>query len=175
MKYLFFAFFIASFLACSQAPKNAESQQKSTAGVAFVFSKDPMVMDMRDPANWCVAHFAENALVNADPNNSKRRYFAMDNQPHKVVVDYLHFTASFILQRVGQQVEVFTSDNYPACLSNKANFFINPDGSSFRYDNKKHISFDVMLQEFPNGLQVSLDLPPDSGFGMLVNRCENCK
>lgn len=177
MKQLLVMIISIALLGCKQSSKNtaADAQGGTNAGTYFTFSKRPMVQDMRDPSNWCAARFAENAVVNADPKNTNLRYFAMDDQPHKVVLDYGHFSAAFALLKKGNQVEIMTSDNYPSCLSNKTNFSLQPDGKSFYYNNKKDIHFEVMLQDLPNGLQINILLPSDLTYGMLVNRCETCK
>lgn len=132
-------------------------------------------MDVRDPNNWCAASFGEVALISADPQNFNRRMFALGEVPCKVVVETGHFSAFFMLAKSGNQVELYTSDNLPACLSSKANFNISPEGISFRYDNKKGINFDVHLHDMPNGWQITIDLPPNSGYGITAIRCETCK
>ncbi len=132
-------------------------------------------MDVRDPNNWCNLHFREAALINADPKNYNRRLFALSDIPSRVVVFYGQFSAVFILYKVGNQVDIYTSDNLPGCLSNKANFQLFPDGLSFHYDNKSGISIDVYLQEFPSGVQIAVDLPPGGSHGITVHRCEACK
>ncbi|MDX1910894.1 MAG: hypothetical protein SFV22_05380 [Saprospiraceae bacterium] len=177
MKQVIFLLAVICLTACRQGTKNtaAAPEAETTAGPYFVFSKRPMIMELRDPDNWCAARFAENAVVNADPKNTNLRYFAIDGQPHKIVFDYGHYTAAFALQRNGNQVEVITSDNYPACFSNRANFTLLPDNKRLLYDNKKDIHFEVGLQDLPNGLQVNILLPADLTYGMLVNRCETCK
>lgn len=128
-----------------------------------------------DPANWCAGGFDEVALVGADPKNFFRRLFALSNIPSLVTVDYGHLSATFMLHPKGNEVAILTSDNLPACLSNKANFFLAPDGLSFEYNNKRDIQFIVYLQSLPNGMQIALDLPKDAGHGLGVVRCAACK
>ncbi|MFN0033453.1 MAG: hypothetical protein ACKVUS_00215 [Saprospiraceae bacterium] len=173
MKYLLLALSTASCLACSQ-PNNGNPKNKPDYMV-FQFSKEMASTDMRDPANWCAARFGESVLISAAPDNYNRRLFALSDIPNRIQMDLGHAAASFMLCKVGDHVDIYTSDNLPACLSNKANFQISPEGTSFRYDNKKAIQFDVHLQELPNGLQIALDLPPGGGLGMSVVRCETCK
>jgi len=113
--------------------------------------------------------------VGADPKNFFRRLFALSNIPSLVTVDYGHLSATFMLHPKGNEVAILTSDNLPACLSNKANFFLAPDGLSFEYNNKRDIQFIVYLQSLPNGMQIALDLPKDAGHGLGVVRCAACK
>jgi len=174
MKYLLILA-TASFFACTQAPKNTGNASKNESYLTFKFSTEPANMDVRDPNNWCNAKLGEAALISADPKNYHRRLFALSDIPSRVIVDFGHQSATFMLYKRGRQVEIYSSDNLPACLSNKANFQLSPDGISFLYNNKMDIHFNVYLQELPNGLQIALDLPPDGGLGMTVLRCEACK
>ena len=174
MKYLLLSMLLASFFACSNATPSKNSG-KAQNYLTFKFSEKPSAIDINDPNNWCAAHFGEAALISADPKNFYHRIFALSNIPSKIVIDYGHLAAAFMLNRVGDHVEIYTSDNLPACLSNKANFQIAPEGTSFRYNNNKEIYFDVYLEELPNGLQIAIDLPPNGGHGIAVVRCETCK
>ncbi|MBC7775282.1 MAG: hypothetical protein H7246_07575 [Phycisphaerae bacterium] len=175
MKHLLLYLSIAGFFACSESPKNAGGTPKNESYATFEFSREPAVMDMRDPSNWCAANLGEAALINADPKNFYRRLFAFGDVPLRVVIDLGHQSAAFMLYKSGNHVAICTSDNFPTCLSNKANFQISPDGISFRYDNKRDISCDVYLQTLPNGLQIALDLPLNGGHGLAVVRCDACK
>ena len=112
----------------------------------------------------------EAAVISADQENSRLRLFTLAGGPHRVVVDYGHIVGSFVLQKKWNKVEVFTSDNYPECLSNRENFEIKEGGNSFQYDNKKHIIFDVHLLPLANGTQIALEIDPDAGYGIIVRR-----
>lgn len=175
MKYLMLLLSSACFFACKETPKNTETAPKNEAYTTFKFSNEIATMDVRDPNNWCNANFGEAALIGADPKNYHRRLFALSDIPVRVIIDHGHQSAAFMLYYRGNQVEIFTSDNMPACLSNKTNFQISPEGIAFRYDNKMDISCDVYLQALPNGLQIALDLPASGGHGLSVVRCEACK
>lgn len=175
MKYLFLLLALAGFVACSHAPKNVDTAQKNEGYTTFKYSNEIATTDVRDPDNLCNANFGEAALISADPKNYYRRLFALSDIPVRVIIDYGHQSAAFMLYNRGNQVEIYTSDNMPACLSNKANFQISPEGIAFRYDNKRDISCDVYLQALPNGLQIALDLPVNGGHGLSVVRCEACK
>ena len=176
MKYLLLCLTFVALLSCNQAPSGGgQNAAKNQKYLTFTYSKDVATMDVRDPGNWCNANFGEAALINADPKNYHRRLFALSDVPTRIAVDFGHLSAFFMLYLRGEQVEIYTSDNLPACLSNKTYFQINPEGTAFRYDNKKDISFDVYLQELPSGVQIALDLPTTGGHGLSVVRCEGCK
>ena len=99
----------------------------------------------------------------------------LDNTPARIVVDYGHMSAAFMLWKQGDAVEILTSSNLPACLSNKDNFQISPDGLTFRYDNHRDISFDASMQELAGGLQIAIDLLEGGEHGIAVVRCPECK
>jgi hypothetical protein len=175
MKYLLLFLSIASFFACSNAPQNVGGSPKNEGYATFQFSNKPPVMDLHDPSNWCNANLGEAALISADPKNFNRRLFTLGDVPLRVVLDHGHQSAAFMLHKLGNIVTIYSSDNFPTCLSNKANFQISPDGISLRYDNKREIRCDVYLQSLPNGLQIALDLPPEGNLGLAVLRCDACK
>ena len=175
MKYLLLSFSVLFFCTCSQTPKEAGAVQKSGKYLSFKYSAKTSSMDVKDPANWCAAQFGEAAMISADPKNFYRRLIAISNIPTRIMVDLGHQAAMFMVYNTGDQVEILTSDNLPACLSNKANFQLAPDGLSFQYNNKMDIQFSVYLQELPNGAQIAIDLPPGGGHGLAAVRCETCK
>lgn len=177
MKYLLLTLVFAGLLACSGSSQPGSSQAGASQGhsTTIQFSTRPSTMSMNDPANWCAAQFGEAALISADPQHFYHRKFALSDIPCKVVVDLGHQSAAFMLAKVGDHVELLTSDNLPACLSNKANFQLSPEGTSFRYDNHREVVFDAYLQELPNGLQVEIDLPDNGGHGISAARCVTCK
>lgn len=164
-------------LACQNAPQQntAAVSQAGTSGSKFVFSDTRFSGDPKDPGNWCMARQGGAALVSADPNNYYRRLFALGSAPSRVVIDYGNMSAAFMLYKIGNDVHIYTGENLPICLSVKSSFQLSPGGQSFRYDNKREISFDVHLQELPGGTQIALDLPVNGGHGMTVFQCEGCQ
>lgn len=176
MKYLLFLLFLLSQLACNQStPNTGTSPAKNGNYQRFQFSKRTATQDMNDPANWCAGRYSEAALISADPKNFHRRLFALGDIPLRVVVEGGKLSSTFMLEPKGDHVEILTSENQPACLSNKANLQLSPDGLSFHYDNKMQIIFDVYLQELPSGIQLALDFPPNYTYGLTAYRCETCK
>ena len=161
-------------MACNQTPQQPDSKQAEknagNAGLTFAFSKQAPVSGAAPGNKWCRVTFPEAAVISADPANFNRRLFALGEGPHKVMVDFTNMTAAFVLQKSGNHVEIFTSDNYPECLSNRLNFSIGADGTTFHYDNKMHIDFDMQLIPLPNGIQIALEMAPEAGYGIIVRR-----
>ncbi|MFN0175299.1 MAG: hypothetical protein ACKVU0_11670 [Saprospiraceae bacterium] len=175
MKYLLLFFVTTIFCTCTQPPKEASKAPINVNYATFKFSEKPPATDGTDLANWCVNMFGIPALISADPKNYNRRLFAVGDVPTRVVVYYKQLSAVFVLYKVGNHVEVYTSDNLPGCLSNRTNLQISPEGVLLRYNNKAGIDIDVHLQEFPSGIQIALDLPPGGNHGLTVHRCETCR
>ena len=163
---------VFGLFACQNAPKPAD---KPAVYTRFKFSEKAGVVGKNDPADWCNGHYGEAAPISADPKRIAHRIFVLDNTPARIVVDYGHMSAAFMLWKQGDAVEILTSSNLPACLSNKDNFQISPDGLTFRYDNHRDISFDASMQELAGGLQIAIDLPEGGEHGIAVVRCPECK
>lgn len=159
-------------LSCTQQPANPgnNSGSKVNAALSFAFSQQPPTPAGNPADNWCRVSFPEAAVISADPANSNRRLFTLSDGPNKVMVDFGNIVAAFILKKSGHFVEIFTSDNFPECLSRKTSFSLAADGNSFRYDNQKHIQFEVQLIPLPNGTQIALEMAPGAGYGMIVRR-----
>jgi hypothetical protein len=158
---------LCGLIACNQS---SPLEGSKNTGLKFAFSKQAPPMAASAQENWCRVAFEEAAVIGADPINSNRRLFALSEGPHKVTVDFGNIVASFILQKSGNTVDVFTSDNNPECLSNRSNFSIGSPGTSFHYNNNKHIDFEVQLVPMANGIQVALEMAPGSGYGIIVRR-----
>lgn len=161
-------------MACSDPGKQPASQTGgqpvANTALSFAFSKKVPNPNDDQSANWCRIPFPEAAVVNADPSNYDRRFFTLSEGPHRVVVNIGNKAASFILQKSGDVIVIFTSDNFPMCLSNRVNFSIGKDGTSFHYENNRQINFDVQIVSLPNGTQIALEMPPKAGYGILVRR-----
>ena len=161
-------------IACKQTAKQAESAQGKSntdnAGLTFVFSKQASTPVGGTKDDWCHVPLPEAAVINADPINANRRLFTLSDGPHRVAVDFSNIVAAFVLKKSGNTVEIYTSDNYPECLSNRSNFSIGADGTTFHYDNQKHIAFDIQLIPLSNGTQIALEMAPGAGYGIIVRR-----
>lgn len=174
MKYLYLLLLICLGFSCTQSPQNVVNQPTNANYLTFKYSQHTSTMDMRDPSNWCAANFGESAFINGDPKNYNRRVLALSNIPTRIVIDFGKMAAGFILHHSGNHVEVFTSENLPACLSNKSNFQLSPEGTSFRYDNRQGVNVDVYLQELSNGIQIAIDFPVGGNYGISAYRCTSC-
>ena len=112
----------------------------------------------------------EGVAINADTAHANRRMFTMTDGTYKVAVDYGNIVGSFILKKSGDRFEISTSDNYPECLSNKTNFSIASDGSSFKYDNQKHIFFEVFYELQGAVANIVVELSSEANYGMSVRK-----
>ena len=58
-----------------------------------------------------------------------------------VIVTAGNTRTTYMLRHDGKQVKVLTSNQYPYCLSNIANFHMNPAGDGFEYDGGRYTVF----------------------------------
>jgi hypothetical protein len=174
MRLIFYLSTLLAWLtACQQPAANTSGQERSNAGTqgpSFFFSNHVATPVTEGSSDWCRGPFPDAAVINADPANVNRRVFTLSDGPHRVVVTYGKLAASFALQKSGNNIEVFTSDNYPVCLSNKVNFSLQDGGAMLHYDNQRHINFDVQPISYPNGIQIALEMAPGAGYGIEVRR-----
>ena len=171
-------FFLLVLAACqSPAPTSpAKVDQPATAGPHFVFSTAARQTDLHDANNWCIHSFHEAIRLDGASGNANRRIFALGTGAHRIVVDAGGQSASFILKKsAAQTVEVFTSDNYPVCLSDRSKFSLDAGNRIFHYDNGRLIRFTAEVAEQPNGWVIALEMEPGAGYGFLVHRCEDCE
>lgn len=178
--YLFlflFLLFGAMFNACRQPAKPGDEQPAPIAAdaVTFQFSRAEMVPVLEKEGNWCRRSYAEAIMISADPANFNRRYFRLDNGIFKINVRLGSTVSAFFLRRAGEKkVEVFTSKNFPECLSSTGNFTLNPDATMISCDNKKHIHYTVDARQDSAGLLLFIGLPTDAQYGLTVHRCSGC-
>jgi hypothetical protein len=164
---------IIVLLACNQqqpAATAGATEQVAAPGLRFVFSDLAPTQGAQSNNNWCRMPLPEAAVINADPANNNRRLFTLADGPHRVTISFGNIVASFVLLKKGDSIEVFTSDNYPECLSNRNNFSMLVHGQGFHYDNQKHIIFDVSAIKLANGTQIALDIDIQAGYGIVVRR-----
>jgi hypothetical protein len=163
-------------IACNSSnPPSTEQPKSEDGGITFKFDSRQFPGAVRDPGNWCFIPKGDAALINADAQNYSRRFFALGTVPCQVIVERGNMSASFILQQIGNEVMLLTAQNLPTCLSATANFQISSKGSSFTYDNKRDLSFQVFLNVLPGGTQIVVELPANSGLGLTAIRCDDCK
>lgn len=169
MTKIYLLFLFPLFLACNQP--NPESVN---TGPKFAISPHVFSSTLGDPNNWCSAKKGEVAVINADPQNYNRRYFALGNTPCRIIVEKGQMTAAFMLHKTGRDIHIYTGEHLPRCLCQKDNIQVSSDGLTIRYDNHRSIQFEVNFQELPGGTQIALNLPENSGYGMTVIRCDDC-
>ena len=157
--------------ACGQSPAPAPPAASAPpSGLHFQFSTAALSQSDEDD-NWCRSPFPESQPMYADPANSLRRWFALGEGTHHVVVDLGTTAASFFLRKKGDTVlEVFTSDQFPECLSNKANFTLEAGGTRFRYNNQRHIDFDISAEEAGGVLRIWIEMPVGAQYGLSVRK-----
>lgn len=175
MRLFVLLFSLASFAACTSSDPGKVTQPNAAppaSGLQFKFSKAAMETGP-EMTNWCHHRFPVAPVINADAANSNRRYFALGEGVFQVVIRLGTTTASFLLKKTGSDtIELFTSNQFPECLSNQVNFTMEDNGASFRYDNRHHIEFSVSAERVGGGLRIWLDLPPASGYGLTVHQME---
>lgn len=174
MRLLLIFLVLQTLLACNGSPSSPPSSQP--AGTGFRFSKAAAMTGLKDENSWCNGDFAEAALINADPANSNRRFFQLGEGVYRIALQKGNATSSFFLRKTGDQaIEVFTSDNFPLCTSNRANFSPSEDGASFVYDNGRGINYIAAIQSSAEGLFVILEFPGDITYGLTVHHCTGCR
>lgn len=167
MRLLLTLFFLQILYACNDS--------QSAAGITFEFSKAAANNDLKDAKSWCNGKF-DAVLINADPANINRRFFQMGEGVYSIAVQLSNATSSFFLKKTSEKkIEIFTSDNFPFCTSNRANFTLDADNASLGYDNKRYITYTVSVQSSPEGLFVVLDFPKEMTYGLTVQRCVGCR
>lgn len=128
-----------------------------------------MVSDYNSPDNWCNAHYTESVPVFPDPANVNRRFFVLGTGLYHIVTTHSQQKTSWLARRSADGgLELFTSDNFPSCLSNRKNFTLNSDGRGFSYDNRHRVAYPVTWQ--PDNGRISLEFPAESYFGIEVYR-----
>ena len=169
-------FLLILFTACQSPTPPAGSGQPAVAGVHFQFSTAASQSGLQDESNWCSHKFQEAVRIDAAAGNSNRRFFALGSGVHHVVVDAGGPSASFMLRKgAGQSIELFTSANYPLCLSDRNHFTIKTDNGSLAYNDDRHIQFSAQLAEQNGGYVVILEMAPEAGYGFQVHRCADCQ
>ena len=173
MRFLLLA---ALFLvACTQSPSAPAGAEKG-ASTGFQFSKLAPVSHPDAAGNWCKNSFTDAAQINVDTANTSRRYFLLGDGVYRIATQLGNMTSSFLLRKKGDAgVELFTSDNFPHCLSRKEYFGLAEGGQFFSYDNGNGINYTVELQNSAEGTFIILVFPPDLTYGLNVHRCIGCR
>ncbi len=138
----------------------------------FQWSKAPIVLEKEGKANWCNLQFAEGVPINADATNFNRRFFMLNSGTYRVVVRVDDAACSFLLKKKNATtVEIFTDNNFPHCLSSHTNFTLSESGTDLKYTSSRiEFPLSVLPTTAAGTLQIILELPLNSNYGMLVHR-----
>ena len=170
-------------ISCGAPPgeKSAVQQQEKEpaaepAGLRFRFSQLAPPTPEESSINWCDGPFGDPLVVNAEKENTSRRYFYLPSGATKVSIGPSGITSTFILKAVAPEVvEIYTGNNFPFCLSMATNFSPLTGGASVRYRNHKNVTFSLELKEENGHLVVVVEFPKGANYGMSVNPCARCK
>lgn len=172
------------FLICSCQPENTGSTEKAAKAPApakapdmgFTASRRPMTRGPRNPGDWCMGPFSAPVVVNAEKEQTNRRYCYLEGTgAYLVVVGEGKSTASFFVRRSGlTTAEVCTGDQFPQCASGGAN--VGLSGGRLAYNDGKKIRFAAELQpEPPGALRLTVALDPQNQSSLLIRHCESCR
>jgi len=158
-------------LACrNQSADGSGAGSGRISGPHFEFSTAPVDA----LGDWCKADYSNPVLISGDPANPNNRVFALGEGVHKAVIRMGNIAASFCLLKKGDVVEVFTSKNFPMCLSRQSSYTMADDGLSFQYDNKLHITYTALFQSSIQGARIVFEFPADFQYGLTVHTCSGC-
>ena len=164
--------FLLLLAACqSPSPPAVQDVPPTTSGLHFQFS----TAALEDDRNWCTHNFHEAIRLDAAADNANRRFFALGSGAHRIAVDAGGQSAAFILKKTSAHtVEVYTSENFPICLSDRSKFSLETGNKTLVYNNGRQIQLTVELSDQPNGTLVILEMAAGAGYGFLIHRCEDC-
>lgn len=183
MKKFIFYFACLSLLAAACRAKSdapapgpaVAAPESAPAGLHFRLNNAKIVYGVVEDGNWCAGDYSQTIVINPDRNDYNRRYFYLGDGVYKVIVNGSLGTSSFMLRRTGaEEVEVSTGTQYP-CLSSPKNFLLSGNTDHWDYDNQGGIKYSVNVKPYENWLRLEIVFPPDSGYGLVVDRCSNCQ
>lgn len=173
------AFIVLAFAACgtSPAPPVASKQDEAPGqGPVLRFSQRPPITGGHVKTNWCLGSFGESLVINAEKDNYNRRYFYLGEGVTKINVSGDGQASGFFLRRSDTSVvEVFHGAQFPDCLSMPSNFIPNENGRAFQYKNPRNLHYSVDIRDDNGQPVITIELPPETYYGMSVNRCINCE
>ena len=180
MRFLLTLLALSILTDCNQPSSTPKTQSKpetaTNAPVTFQFSKKAAIQNLYDEKSWCNGAFIDATLINADPANNNRRFFQMEAGAYRVAVQLGNATSSFYLKKAdAKSIDIFTSDNFPMCASNRVNFSLAGEGSWFKYDNAHGISYTVEAQPTENGTFIIIEFSGEISYGLTVHHCADCR
>lgn len=180
---IYFPVLFLLFLAnCDNEPKGTVSAPKAPAAEASssdLLFKPSTVRGAEGThtSNWCRRDFSSPVIVTADKSNMNIRRFYAENTTtvYKLAIGIDGITSSFFLKVPPTgTVEYFTSDNFPECLSNVANFTRSADGNTMFYDNKMKVDYQFTIKKEGQFRYVEFLFPEKSEYEMTVRKCASC-
>lgn len=163
------------FSGSSQAPE-ASSAEAAIKGPVFRRSVARPVKEAEAHRNWCLAEFSETEIFGADTTDSSRRFFYLQPGVTWLTVgDDLGRANLFLRPLPEGDVEIFTGEHFPRCLSRPEYVWISAqEPHRFQYDNRQYIRFFAEVQADAGALRVSLTFPPKTFFAVTALRCPRC-
>jgi hypothetical protein len=145
-----------------------DTLQPQTTDALLVFSQQATIQG-NVPENICRANFEDSTPLFPVGTDPRSRYFIADTGLYKVMVTAGNSKTSFLLKpRKDGKLELLTSQQFPLCLSGKANFHLNATGDGFHYDAGKYTQFDLQVQKSGTGFQVLLSWNESKELGLAV-------
>lgn len=159
----------------NQDPNSAATVQQAT-GPTFRFSSMEPVTGGTLVDNWCKGRFNEPVVVNAEKENTNRRYFYLRPGITMVAIGPSGMTAIFMVRPVGNGVvEIFNGAHLPECLSMPSNFSPASAGPVVHYRNHQNLNFSIEVREEDGFSLITVELPPGNRYGMDISHCSNCE
>lgn len=160
----------------AQSTRPAEPE-RVTEGPAFRLSTQAPPRPEEPDANWCKSRdFKEHLVINAEKEQTNRRYFYLPNGVAKLAVGPTGAFATLMLRpEANGDVEVFTGANFPACLSAPMHISPATGGPVLHFDNHHNVQFSMELREDGGHLLVTVVIPPAGTYVIMADHCRNCQ
>jgi hypothetical protein len=172
----FFIYFL--FLGCScgmsctsnTASENTAQQTSSENGPFSISKASRNAGTADDRAQPCTKSYTEGVPISPDANNPQNRIIGATKDGWYRIIVRNQGAIPIILHKSGAKAALYTSLQYPECLSNRNYWSLSNDGSVLRFKGEKETEFELMAN---NGAWV-LQLPVGKVYGLMAYRCEDC-
>ncbi len=160
----------------AQGAQPAE-QERATQGPVFRLSAQAPPQSEEPGINWCKSRdFKEHLVINAEKEQTNRRYFYLPNGVAKIAVGPTGAFGTLMLRpEANGDVEVFTGANFPACLSAPMDISPATGGPVLHYDNHHNVQFSMELREDGGHLLVTVVIPPAGTYVIMADHCGDCQ
>ena len=119
----------------------------------------------------CKVGFETGAPLFPDAQDQCKRTFNIEKgSTYVVIVTAGNTRTTYMLRQEGQQVKVLTSNQYPYCLSNIANFHLNAAGDSFQYDGGRYTVFNFGVMPTGEGFTGVITWDKYKEYGIAVRK-----